>query len=59
MVITLVSFPAIRMAFSVGPLSVAFLTPYFEEVLSNSGEGYKARLNETSLTWDTNNCSWV
>ena len=55
-VITLVSFLAIFIwRLAQGPLSVSFLTPYFEEVLSNSEEGYKARLNETSLTWDTNN----
>ena len=55
-VITLVSFLAIFIwRLAQGPLSVSFLTPYFEEVLSNSEEGYKAQLNETSLTWDTNN----
>ena len=55
-VITLVSFLAIFIwRLAQGPLSVSFLTPYFEELLSNSEEGYKARLNETSLTWDTNN----
>ena len=55
-VITLVSFSAIFIwRIAQGPVSLSFLTPYFESVLSNNEGGYKARLNETTLTWDKNN----
>ena len=55
-VITLISSSAIFIwRIAQGPVSLSFLTPYFEDVLSNRERGYKVRLNETHLSWDTHN----
>jgi hypothetical protein len=34
-----------------GPISLAFLTPYIEESLSDGPEGVQVRLHDTVLTW--------
>ena len=36
---------------SSGPISLAFLTPYFESTLATFYKSYRIRLDDTILTW--------